>query len=75
MCGGMFGGAPSMPPPPPPPPPPPEPPKMADAAVQKARQDEITKARALSGSASTVLTGGLGDQSAASTDKKTLLGQ
>ena len=48
---------------------------MADAAVQKARQDEITKARALSGSASTVLTGGLGDQSAASTDKKTLLGQ
>lgn len=68
MC--MFGAKPPGAPAPPPPPP-----TDVDASVQTARDDQKKRARAAAGYSSTITTGPLGDQSAASTGLKSLTGQ
>lgn len=69
MC---FSSAPSVPPVPPPPP---EPPTDIDPGVKAAREQARRKALGAQGYASTVLTGPMGDLSAASTTSgKALLG-
>ena len=47
----------------------------ADADAKKAGEDERRKRLAATGRSDTILTGGLGDTSAAQVGKKTLLGQ
>lgn len=71
MC---FFSAPSMPAPPPMPTPPPDPPQMADKAVSDAANGVRAKAAAAQGYGSTLLTGGQGLSTPASTTQKTLLG-
>ena len=57
MCvGPLAPKVPSMPPPPPLPPLPPAPPTRADPAIRKAREDAEKRARARSGSDSTIAT-------------------
>ena len=69
-----FGGSPSTPPPPPPPPAPAPVAKKTDVAVQKARADEIKRAKMKAGQAGTNKTGNLLATEDAATTKKTLLG-
>ncbi len=66
-----FFSAPSPPPPPPPPPPP----TRDDSAVEEARRKQLEAARKARGRASTILTGGMGDESPAPVAKKSLLGE
>jgi hypothetical protein len=68
----FFSSAPSVPPVPPPPP---EPPTAVDPGVKAAREQARRKAQGAQGYTSTVLTGPMGDLSAASTTSgKALLG-
>lgn len=53
----------------------PEPPQQADTSVREAGDLERRQRRAAMGTSSTILTGGAGLLDAASTNKKTLLGQ
>lgn len=60
---------------PPIPPPPTDPPSDVDPGVKQARQSARNKARGAAGYSSTILTGAMGDQSAANTTGgKQLLG-
>tara|TARA_R110002020_G_scaffold352176_3_gene565306 strand:- start:2123 stop:2374 length:252 start_codon:yes stop_codon:yes gene_type:complete len=69
-----FGGGGSTPAPPPPPPPPPPVAKKTDIAVQKARADEIKRAKLKAGQAGTDKTKNLLSTEDAATTKKVLLG-
>ncbi len=70
MCtgGGGGGGSYKLPPSPP------EPPKASDSAVKAAMDLERKRAALAGGMQSTILTGGQGDISNVSVQKKTLLG-
>lgn len=70
-----FGGPASPPPIPAMPAPPVDPPQMADKAVSDAATGAKAKAAAARGYASTILTGGQGLETPASTTSKSLLGQ
>lgn len=72
MC--MFGSPASAAPPPPPQMPAP-PPTPVDATVIKAKTDAQEKAIAMAGVGSTVVTGGQGVTTLASTAQKKLLGE
>lgn len=71
---GFGGGSPAPAPPPPPPPPPAPVAKKTDIAVQKARADEIKRAKLRTGQGGTDKTKGLLSSEDAATAKKTLLG-
>lgn len=70
----MCIGKPKTPAPPPLPAPPPEPPKVVDKSVTDARNEQLRKARAASGFASTDLTKG-GTSGVSDVGGKTALGQ
>ena len=61
--GSLFGSAPSLPPEPPPPPTP------EDPAIEEARRKRLMSEQKRKGRASTILTGGLGDQSSVTVDR------
>lgn len=73
MC--MFGSSPANAAPPPPPQMPAAPPTPVDEAVIKAKTDAQSKAIAMAGVGSTVVTGGQGLNTPADTAKKKLMGE
>lgn len=77
MCGAFLGSPSSTIPAPPPPPPriATRQPRLADEGVRKAQEDTQSRARQFAGlRGGTLITGGGGLQTQASTQKKTLLG-